>query len=303
MWKGDITVAVVTCLIGEQFPHWADLPIRPVELDGWDNTTFRLGRDMSVRLPSHERYEPQVDKEHHWLPRLAPHLPQPIPRPVAKGQPGCGFGTAWSVYLWLDGEPAALVGVADHERLADDLAAFLLALEGVPSESGPLAGAHSFGRGGPVSRWDDQTRWAIEVLGDEIDDRGALAVWEAAIAAQESEGRVWVHGDVCGSNILMANDRLCGIIDFGCSAVGDPACDLTPAWTLFEGSSRRRFVDAMQCDDATWARSRGWALWKALISAAGQSASDPGRTGARWGWRWDALGVISQVIADHQAIA
>jgi aminoglycoside phosphotransferase (APT) family kinase protein len=303
MWKQDITVAVVSCLIDEQFPQWADLPIEPVALDGWDNTTFRLGQDMSVRLPSHERYVPQIDKEHRWLPRLARHLPLPIPQPIAKGQPGCGFPAPWSIYRWLDGEPAALAGVADHDRLAEDLAAFLIALQAVSTEGAPPAGAHSFGRGGPVSVWDEQTRSTIQLLGDEIDDRGALAVWEAATAAPASGAAVWVHGDVCGSNILMANGRLCGIIDFGCSAVGDSACDLTPAWTLFEGSSMRRFVDALQCDEATWARARGWALWKALNSVAGRSASDPRRTGRRWGWRRDALGVANQVIADYRASA
>jgi aminoglycoside phosphotransferase (APT) family kinase protein len=303
MWKDDITAAVVSCLIDAQFPQWAHLAIRPVALDGWDNTTFRLGQDKSVRLPSHERYVPQIDKEQRWLPRLAPHLPLPIPQPIARGRPGCGFRAPWSVYGWIDGEPAALAGVTDDDRLADDLAAFLLALEAVPTDGAPPAGAHSCERGGPVSVWDDQTRRTIEVLGDEIDGRGALAVWEAAMAAPKASGEVWVHGDVSGSNLVMANDRLSGVIDFGCAAVGDPACDLTPAWTLFEGSSRRRFVDSMHHDEATWARARGWALWKALVAVPGRPADDPARAGTRFGWRWTAEGVADQVIADHRAIA
>ena len=103
MRKADITVEVVTCLIAEQFPQWTGLGIRPVALDGWDNTTFRLGDELSVRLPSHKRYVPQIDKEHRCLPILAPHLPVPIPRPVAKGAPGCGFPAPWSIYRWLVG--------------------------------------------------------------------------------------------------------------------------------------------------------------------------------------------------------
>ena len=48
--KGEITADVASRLIVEQFPQWSYLAVTPVELDGWDNTTFRLGDDLSVRL-------------------------------------------------------------------------------------------------------------------------------------------------------------------------------------------------------------------------------------------------------------
>jgi aminoglycoside phosphotransferase (APT) family kinase protein len=298
--KGEITADVARCLVSEQFPQWAGFEIRPVALDGWDNTTFRLGDGMSVRIPSHKVYVPQIDKEHRWLPVLAPQLPVPIPRPIAKGQPGCGFPAPWSIYGWLDGEPAAVVGVADHERLAGDLAHFLAALQRVDAAGGPPPGPHSFNRGGPVSAWDEQTRATIEQVAGEIDAAGAVDVWDAALAVDWNGPDVWVHGDVTGSNVLLRDDRLCGVIDFGCSAVGDPACDLTAAWTMFEGTSRERFKAALPLDASTWARARGWALWKALIDIP-KGRADPGRTGARFGWRWDAPGVVAQVIADFRA--
>ncbi|TGS08599.1 phosphotransferase, partial [Mesorhizobium sp. M1C.F.Ca.ET.187.01.1.1] len=59
------------------------------------------------------------------------------------------------------------------------------------------------------------------------------------------------------------------VIDFGTCGVGDPSCDLAIAWTLFEGGSRDTFRACLAADEATWARGRGWALWKALIIAAG----------------------------------
>ena len=82
--KVGITAEVVSCLISKQFPQWAQLEVRPVELDGWDNTTFRLGDDKSVRLPSHETNVTQIDKEHRWLPVLAAQLLVPIPRPIVE---------------------------------------------------------------------------------------------------------------------------------------------------------------------------------------------------------------------------
>jgi aminoglycoside phosphotransferase (APT) family kinase protein len=272
-----------------------------VALDGWDNTTFRLGEEMSVRIPSHERYVAQVDKEQRWLPVLAPHLPFPIPRPIARGEPGCGFPAPWSVYEWLEGEPAATVGVTDQDSLADDLGRFLAALHQADTHDGPPAGLHSFNRGGPVAMRDEQTRSTIDQLAGEIDAHGAVEVWETALEAEWTGPDVWVHGDITGSNLLLLGDRLCGVIDFGCAAVGDPACDLTAAWTMFEGSSRERFMAGPSIDEGTWARARGWALWKALIAIPGRPVDDPGRTGVRFGWRRDALGVIGQVIADFRS--
>ncbi|HEY6737814.1 MAG TPA: phosphotransferase, partial [Actinopolymorphaceae bacterium] len=84
-------VALVRRLIATQFPQWADLPIRPVANEGWDNRTFHLGDALSVRLPSAEEYALAVDKEHRWLPILAPKLPLPISVPVARGMPGEGY--------------------------------------------------------------------------------------------------------------------------------------------------------------------------------------------------------------------
>ena len=103
MLKREITPAVVRELLREQFAQWADLPIEPVDLDGWDNTTFRLGTDMSVRLPSADMYIPQVEKEHQWLPVLATFLPLDIPTPLAGGIPGRSFPRPWSVYQWREG--------------------------------------------------------------------------------------------------------------------------------------------------------------------------------------------------------
>jgi aminoglycoside phosphotransferase (APT) family kinase protein len=56
------------------------------------------------------------------------------------------------------------------------------------------------------------------------------------------------------------------VIDFGCVGVGDPACDLIPAWNLLDVPARAIFRAALAVDDATWARGRGWALSIALVA-------------------------------------
>jgi aminoglycoside phosphotransferase (APT) family kinase protein len=295
--KADITPALAGDLVREQFPQWATLPVVPVDVDGWDNTTVRLGDELSVRLPSAERYLAQVAKEHRWLPALAPHLPLRIPEPVAMGRPGSGYPWPWSVYRWIDAESASPDRMVDLPAFASRLSGFLLALQATDVGGGPAPGTHSFFRGGPVDTYDRETRETIDALAREIDTAAALRVWDAALAADRLGAAVWVHGDVAPSNLLVTRGELAAVIDFGCCAVGDPACDLVIAWTFFSGASRDAFVATMNVDDAAWARARGWALWKALITIRGPSREADAKA-RRWGWRASAAELVEDLLTD-----
>jgi aminoglycoside phosphotransferase (APT) family kinase protein len=300
MEKAAITSGLVSRLVALQFPQWGHLQVDPVDLEGHDNATFRLGDEFSVRLPSADSYVPQVDKEQRWLPLLAPHLPLPIPKPVARGVPALGFPRPWSVYRWRPGDPATAERVHNETRFAMDLAGFLAALYAVDPAGGPAAGAHSFFRGGPLATLDADARRAIATLAHELDADAATAVWEAALATVWERPSVWVHGDITNSNLLVMNGRLSTVLDFGCSAVGDPACDLAIAWTFFVGESRRAFRGALALDEGTWARGRGWALWKALLAHADvvRSGSQTDDAAGRFGWRLSSRGVLDEVLAN-----
>jgi aminoglycoside phosphotransferase (APT) family kinase protein len=269
-----IDVSLARRLVDSQFPQWSHLPIRAVELDGWDNRSFRLGSELTVRLPSGDRYAQQVDKEQRWLPLLAPQLPLPIPAPVVRGEPGCGFPYAWSVYRWLDGEVAATARIADRPAFASALAAFLDALRRADATGGPAPGEHNFHRGGPLATYEQETLEAIDRLGDEIQAEAVKRVWDDAMATSWDREPVWLHGDVAAGNLLVRDGRLAAVLDFGSSGVGDPACDTVIAWTFLSGASRARFRAELGVDSATWSRGRGWALWKALISLVGHLERD-----------------------------
>ncbi len=291
--REDIDVALVKRLITAQFPQWAHLPVTPAVPQGWDNRTFRLGAQMSVRLPSAAPYVAQVEKEHRWLPKLAPHLPLPIPIPLAKGAPAEGYPFNWSVYRWLEGETASTERIDDLIEFATTLAGFLAALGRIDPACGPPPGRHNFFRGGPLAVYDAETRQAITALDGRIDTDATTAVWEAALAAKWHGPPVWFHGDVAAGNLLVEERRLSAVIDFGTSGVGDPSCDLAIAWTLLGGESRDTFRAALQVDDATWARGRGWALWKSLITLAEHIDTNPPEA-AR------IRREIDDVIADHE---
>lgn len=288
----SIDVGFVRRLVAEQFPEWANLPIEPVEPGGWDNRTFRLGDRMSVRLPSREAYVAQVEKEHRWLPELAVNLPLSIPVPLAKGSPNEAYPWPWSVYRWLNGQPANTELITDLDQFALTLAHFLLALHRIDAANGPPAGQHNFHRGGHLAIYDAEIRAALAAVQRRIDMASAMKVWVRALSSQWQNPPVWVHGDIAWGNLLVENGDLCAVIDFGCSAVGDPACDLVIAWALFSGSSRETFRAALSFDEKTWSRARGWALWKALITAA---SHDDNQREAEKSWQ-----IIEEVLADHR---
>lgn len=265
MTEPRIDVALVEGLVADQFPHWANLPIRPVAPQGWDNRTFRLGDEMLVRLPSAARYAAQAAKEQRWLPVLARHVPLPIPVPIASGQSTSAYPFSWTIMRWLPGRTVAEAEAAKQQGIAGDLAHFLNALRDTPTKDAPVPGQHNFYRGGDLRIYDQEVRHCLAQLGQDVRTGAILRIWDRACHSFWTGAPVWVHGDIAAGNLLTRDGRLGAVIDFGCCAIGDPACDLTIAWTLFDPPARHVFRDGIDLDAQTWNRAAGWALWKALL--------------------------------------
>jgi aminoglycoside phosphotransferase (APT) family kinase protein len=266
----DISTDLVRTLIADQFPAWADLPVTPVAKQGWDNRTFRLGDDLTVRLPSAAGYAAAVEKEDRCLPLLAAHLPVAVPEPVAVGRPSADYPHPWSVRRWLPGDTLDAVGDLDRVQFARDLAKVLTALYAAPTAGGPAAGRHSFYRGCHPSAYGDEVQTALDRL--DVDTAACSAIWAEACASVWAAPPAWFHGDIAPGNLLIEAGRLSALIDFGTCGIGDPASDLQIAWTYFDGDARRAFRDALDLPDDTWRRARGWALWKAIATLAGLSS-------------------------------
>lgn len=291
--KFDVDVPLVQRLVATQFPQWTDLPIRPVDNDGWDNWTFHLGDRMKVRLPSAIGYSEQAEKEAHWLPRLAPHLPFPVPVPVGIGQPADGYPCVWSIYDWLEGEPTNREAIEEPVQFGWDVAKFLTALQRIDTAGGPPPGRHNFRRGADMmTAYGEEARHSVDQLADRLDAPAAHAVLDAAAEARFDGPPVWLHGDIAVGNLLLRNGRLGAVIDFGGCAVGDPACDLVLAWVFLEGAGRDAFRRSAPADGPMWARARGWALWKAALMAL--------RGGAINAAENPPLRVIGDVIAESR---
>jgi aminoglycoside phosphotransferase (APT) family kinase protein len=283
-----VDAALARRLVATQFPQWAELPIEPVLPRGTDNALYRLGDEMVARLPRRAHNTLPLEKERLWLPRLAPLLPLAIPVPLAAGEPGEGYPFAWSIYTWLEGEPATAERLSDLEQAATDLAEFITALQRVDPTDGPPPGRHNAFRGVPLAARDEPTRAAIASLGDRIDAVAVTAAWEDALRAPEwRSAPVWIHGDLDSRNMLAEQGRLSAVIDFGCLGVGDPATDVMVAWKALDADARDLFRAELSVDEATWARARGLALSQALI-ALGYYTLETNPTLVREAERWMA---------------
>ena len=250
---------LVRRLLVEQFPRWAQLPLRRIEPRGTVNAIFRLGSKLSVRLPRLEGPTTSESKELDWLPKLAPLLPVAVPVPVAQGSPGAGYPWFWEIHTWVEGETVP-VDEIDAIEAARDLAALVRAMQGISPAGAPP------GRGVPLAERDGGIRYWLERFDG---DPAVTTEWERALAAPRWDGPpVWHHGDLDVRNWLVRDGRISGVIDWGAMGVGDPACDVMVAWKLHSHAARNAFREALPTDDATWERARGWALSQAVAALA-----------------------------------
>jgi aminoglycoside phosphotransferase (APT) family kinase protein len=288
--QADIDEDLVRRLVRAQFPRWADLPVKQLASGGTVNAVYRLGDALTVRLPLTAGSVQDIAREMRWLPQLAPALPVTIPTVVASGEPGEGYPWPWAVHEWIDGETPVEGRLASPELIAHDLAGFVKALRSATVEGGPAAY-----RGVPLAGVDQETRQAFEELShtdEPFDIDLATAVWDDALAAPLWTGPAcWLHSDLMPSNLLVSGGKLTAVLDFATVGIGDPACDLIPAWNLLPSAARQVFRDAVQADEAMWRRGRGWALSMAAIQLPYYRTTNPIISG-------NARYVISEILAE-----
>ena len=272
-----IDSALVRRLIDSQFPQWAGLPLTLLDPAGSDHVIHRLGDELAVRLPRHPGPMLAARKEAVWLPKLARQLPLPIPVHEAIGDPGFGYPWPWSVTRWLPGDVATDVPeLGDSVSTAQDLGHFLAVLEEFPSEGLPgdviTAGLITED---PRAARDRRTRAAIDQVENSFPAKALIELWDAALAARQSDLRpVWIHGDFHAGNLLATNGRISAVIDFSGMGIGDPACDFAVAFGFMSPRVRRLFRRILGVDDATWMRARGMAVAGGLIAYTSYGADN-----------------------------
>lgn len=286
-----IDESLVRRLVDRVFPQYAAAHIEPTRDSGSSNVLFRLGDDLLVRMPRQPGGGATILKEARWLPFVSSRVSVAVPRIIGIGEPDLGYGERWAISSWLLGvspstaspglRPGATAALAaDLARFVTELRAMQVPVDAVDDES------LSSYRGLPLADLDAEFRNVAEQcrnLGVGIDLDEALRVWDRAVEASGAAGPAfgWYHGDLLSENLLGDDGRLAAVLDFGGLALGNPTVDLVVAWEALDAEGRRAFRRALDVDDATWAASRGWALFIALMTFPYYATTMPRRCADR----------------------
>ena len=264
----EITQPLVRALLRDQCPALADLPLRELSR-GWDNTNFRLGDDVIVRVPHRQVAAPLVLHEQSWLPILAAQLDMPIPSPIHAGAPTLDYPWPWSVTPFFAGADAVGHTLNNPANTATMLGTFFRQLHTTAPTDAPV---NKF-RGCPLVNRATSFATNVDQIDDQFDRDRITAIFETACAIPPSSEHVWLHGDLHIRNMVVDHGELSAVIDWGDICAGDRATDLAGAFMLVPGHIDT-VADHAGADDAAWERARGWAAHFAVVYLA-HSDDDP----------------------------
>lgn len=273
----DLPLEWVQSRIERRFPELAPVRVEPWAA-GWDNALFRVNGELLFRFPRRSIAVPLLERECRLLPALAPHVPLPIPVPLYVGEPAGEDPWPFYGYRALPGITLAAAALDDGRRrnLARPLARFLRALHAIPVADPDLGLP-----GDAFGRLDLARRLPVlmEKLRDlhergTVDDPAPLLAFVASLAADQDEvarrlagePRVWVHGDLHATNLLVnADGHPTAVIDWGDMHLGHAAMDLTIAFAL-PGGAREQFLECYgSVSPVTWRLARFRALYAAAV--------------------------------------
>jgi aminoglycoside phosphotransferase (APT) family kinase protein len=268
-WDAEVSIdaALVRALLREQFPQLDASSVRLLG-EGWDNAVWVVEETWAFRFPRRQIAIPGVRRELAVLPHLAPLLSIPIPVPTFVGEQSERFPWPFFGTRLLPGHEVAEAGLSDEARVAVgvELGQFLRELHGPdirdrvdPGDALPVD---------PLGRADVDKR--VPMARKNLRELEATGAWQgnpsvdrlfdgaSRLAPRE---RVFVHGDLHLRHVLVENDSLAGVIDWGDCCTGDPSIDLHIAWSMLPPEGREAFfAEYGVVDEDVHSRARVLAL-------------------------------------------
>ena len=117
---------------------------------------------------------------------------------------------------------------------AHDLAAFIHGVRAIDTRGRTFRGE---GRGGHLPDHDGWMETCFERSEGLLDVARLRRLWAELRELPREGDDVMTHGDLIPGNLLVAGDRLTGVIDVGGLGPADPALDLVAAWHLLDAGA------------------------------------------------------------------
>lgn len=258
----EVTATLVEELVRRQHPDIAVGEIREMS-PGFDNSIWRLGDDLVVRLPRRQVAVRLIESEQRWLPEFEPRLALSIPTPVREGRPSELFPWPWTIAKWIEGTPGNEVDLASRGRAALPLGQFFRSLHRVAPSDAPTNEFRSVA----LSVHEASFRGRLQEIDQAVDRNAVLRIWQAGLdAGTWRTPPQWIHGDPHPANLIFRDGVLVGVIDFGDLCAGDPATDLAGGFLALPFESIDEFLTSYgDVDVATLRRTLGWAVHFGLM--------------------------------------
>lgn len=268
-------------LIARQFPDLAPVTVAPLGV-GWDNVAYLVNEAFVFRFPRRAIAVPLLDVESRFLPRIAPWVTLSIPVPQFVGVPEADYAYPFVGYPILPGTTACRIRWTGALRAscAAPLGSFLRTLHAVPPGDPALAPGDVIERANVAARTVKLLERLEEVARTVPDlDTSVLSETVRRLAGTPllSGTPSWVHGDLYARHLLIdGGHRPCGVIDWGDMHLGDPALDLSLAFSFLPAEARAAFRDAYgPVDASTWDRARFRGIsYGALLTLYGRDVGD-----------------------------
>jgi aminoglycoside phosphotransferase (APT) family kinase protein len=193
------------------------------------------------------------------------------------------------VQTWLPGITATEKDPGRSAGFAHDLAEFIIDVRGIDTRNRTFSRQ---GRGGELRSHDEWMETCFRNSEQVLDVPRLRRLWRRLRELERTAPDVMTHGDLTPGNVLVARERLAGILDVGGLGAADPALDLVGAWHLLEAGPRRLLRDDLRCDDLEWERGKAWAFEQAMGAVWYYVESNPAMS--RMGRR-----TLDRIIADE----
>lgn len=253
----SITESQLRKILDAQFPEYASFEISLLT-SGWDNMLFRLGDELIIRIPRRKLGAQLIEHEITWLPILEDLLPIRVPTPIKIGSATNEYPYKWTINPWFDGDRALEKKISANE--VKRLVSCLRVLHSVDTTSAP---SNPF-RENPLIAKDKDVQLRInEIEAKSIAIPDSIKkLWDELKHIEIDVSPSLIHGDLHPGNIIMYQENIEAIIDWGDITKGDISTDLACFWMLI-GDNELRFsaFDEYGASQSTLLRAKAWAIF------------------------------------------